>query len=405
MRVVPKNAVARDGKRKCGAMPKVANELYEGFRIPFLKNLLGKMEIELSNKRCFNDAKLEAHHALIPLKVLLQFPSADHKNIYMLILERFFTAFLPPYEYEKQTFILDVNDNKFRITGKKKLKDGWRTSDVDKAFLLLQNDRQVSVEKDDENDSDESQSLENIDWNALTLSEIDTKEKWTKPPAYFNEASILSFMENPKASNGVANRHMTVESESTPQKKLVGLGTAATRHTFIPKLTKYGYIALEKKSLVITPLGETLLKAVRSSPLKSLADIAVTTEWEERLDENPEKFLSDIKAFVRDSVSQGVKIDVPPQAASGIVCPLCKKEVRKGKSNWYCTGYKDGCKFTLWETTAGAKLTEKDVAALCAGKKTGIKHCTSKAGKTFDCRFELDAEGKIKFVFEEKRGK
>ena len=73
-----------------------------------------------------------------------------------------------------------------------------------------------------------------------------------------------------------------------------------------------------------------------------------------------------------------------------------------GKSNWYCTGYKEGCKFVVWETVAGAKLSEKDVAALCLGKKTGIKHCISKAGKSFDCRFVLDEEKKIKFVFEEK---
>ena len=77
--------------------------------------------------------------------------------------------------------------------------------------------------------------------------------------------------------------------------------------------------------------------------------------------------------------------------------------MRKGKTNWYCTGYKEGCKFVLWENVSGAKLTEKDVSNLCSGKKTGIKHCKSKAGKDFDCRFELDEEKKIKFVFEEKR--
>ena len=122
---------------------------------------------------------------------------------------------------------------------------------------------------------------------------METKEKWTKPPAHFNEASILSFMENPKE-----NRHVSAEGEEvTPQKKLVGLGTAATRHTFIPKLTKYGYIELKKKNIVVTELGKTLLKAVRASSLKSLADIAATTDWEERLDENPDQFLSDIKSF------------------------------------------------------------------------------------------------------------
>lgn len=379
---------------------KNADELYLTYKIPFLKNLRDKMKIEVSNKHCFNDTILqkEAHYALIPLKFPIAFPTPDQKNIFMLIVERFVTAFLPPHEYEKQTFILDVDKNKFRIIGKKTLKEGWKTPDVGKAFLMLQNDHNVSDEKDNENDSDEEQSLENIDWNNLVLSDMETKEKWTKPPAHFNEASILSFMENPKE-----NRHVSVEDEEvTPQKKLVGLGTAATRHTFIPKLTKYGYIELKKKNIVVTELGETLLKAVRASSLKSLADIAATTDWEERLDENPAQFLSDIKSFVKETVSTSLKIEVPLPAASGILCPLCGKEVRKGKSNWYCTGYKEGCKFVVWESVAGAKITEKDVANLCDGKKTGIKHCTSKAGKAFDCRFELDDNKEVKFVFEEK---
>lgn len=355
------------------------------------------MDISLQNKRCFNDAKLEAHHALIPLKVLPLSASSEQKSIYLLIIERFFTAFLPPCEYEKQTYILDVNNNAFRITGKKILVEGWKTECIKQTFPQpVSHDRQESVEKDTEYNSDEEQPLENINWNNLFLSDVETKEKWTKPPAYFNEASILSFMENPKE-----NRHMSVEG-GVPNKKLVGLGTAATRHTFIPKLTKYGYIELKKKNIIVTELGETLLKAVRASSLKNLADIAATTDWEERLDENPAQFLSDIKSFVKETVSKSLKIEVPLPSASGILCPLCGKEVRKGKANWYCTGYKDGCKFVLWESAAGAKLTEKDVAALCLGKKTGIKHCISKAGKSFDCRFVLDEEKKIKFVFEEE---
>lgn len=346
-----------------------------------------QMDISLENKRCFNDAKLEAHHALIPLKPLLESASEEQRNVYKLIFERFFTAFLPPCEYEKQTFILETDGNKFRVNGKKILKRGW------KYFNTENNSRLEESESADSDGKPEEQDLSNIDWNDLVLSEVETKEKWTKAPPFFNEASVLAFMENPKA----------IAEPTADGRKLVGLGTPATRHTFIPKLLKNGYIEIDKKNIAVTELGETLLKAVRSSAIKSLADISATTDWEERLDENPAKFLNDIKAFVKDSVSQSVKIEVPLPAASGITCPICGKEVRRGKSNWYCSGYKEGCKFTIWESVAGAKVTEKDVAALCGGKTTGIKHCVNKSGKAFDCRFALDSEKKIKFVFEEKR--
>lgn len=355
------------------------------------------MDISLSNRQCFNDTKLEAHHALIPLKdleteELLNKSTPEQLNIYSLILDRFFEAFLPPCEYEKQTFTLDVNSSTFNVTGKKILKMGWKKYDC------IDNPDNDSLHSVADNSHDEEQFLENINWNNLVLSNVETKEKWTKPPAYFNEASILSFMENPKA-----DRQLTIqEEENLPQKKLVGLGTAATRHTFIPKLTKYGYITLEKKNIVTTEHGKMLLKSVRSSEIKSLADIAETTNWEEKLDENPAQFLSDIKTFIRNSVSKNITVSVPITSTSGIVCPVCGKDVRKGKSNWYCTGYKEGCKFLIWENIAGAKLTEKDVIALCNGKQTGIKHCTSKTGKSFDCRFAMDENKVVKFVFEEE---
>lgn len=360
---------------------KVADELSASY--PKFSEERKSMRISADNKLCFNDAKLEAHHALIPLKTLPENATDEQKNIYTLILERFFAAFLPPEKYEKQTFILDVGGNTFKVTGKKVTEPGW------KAF---ESDRHVSVQNDAE--KDDEQILDSIDWNNVELLEIETKEKWTKPPAFFNEASILSFMENPKAG-----RHVTVQDE--PQKKLAGLGTAATRHTFIPKLTKWGYIALEKKNFVCTNLGENLLKAVRNSAIKSLADISETTSWEEKLDENPKKFLSDIKSFVKESVSKKVEINIPHEAKNSVLCPFCKKEMRRGKSNWYCSGYKEGCKFVIWNSYSGANITEKDAALLCSGKPTGIKKCKSKAGKQFDCRFVLNQQTqKIDFDFE-----
>lgn len=341
------------------------------------KSMRQEMDISLSNKKVFNDAKLEAHHALIPLKNLqIQKATQEQINIFGLILDRFFEAFLPPCEYEKQTFILDVDSSKFKIIGNKIIKPGWK-----KYILVCEQklERNVSLENKnfDITSSEDEQNLDNIDWNNLALSKVETEEKWSKPSAFFNEASILSFMENPK----ILERNVSLEEN--PQKKLVGLGTAATRHTFIPLLLKRGYIEIDKKNIVCTQLGSSLLKIVRNSSLKPLADISLTTTWEENLNDNPKKYLEDIKTFVCQAVNQKVDFEVPIIKSNSIICPICKKEIRKGKSNWYCSGYKDGCKFVLWENVAGAKLSQKDVESLCNGKQTGIKHCINKIGKKF----------------------
>ena len=109
-----------------------------------------------------------------------------------------------------------------------------------------------------------------------------------------NEASILAFMENPKS----------IETEG----KLVGLGTAATRHTFIPKLLKSKYIEFNKKDIVITELGKAFLEGLTKSPAKLLADISQTTKWEEQLKDNPELFLENIKEYIRNSVSTPINL-------------------------------------------------------------------------------------------------
>ena len=292
---------------------KVARELCAGN--PVLDKIFQSMDISLANKRCFNDAKLEAHHALIPLTPIAEEATTEERNIFDLVLKRFLLAFLPPCEYEKKTYVLDVCSKKFRISGKTIIKDGW------KGFEPEMNIKK-EVNGSDEDTEDEMQLLQEIDWTNLFLTDIETREKWTKPPAYFNEASILSFMENPK------------KIDSSENLKLAGLGTAATRHTFIPLLIKRGYIDIEKKNFVCTELGSALLKAVRSSSIKDLADISTTTDWEQRLTDAPDKYMEAISRFVRNAVSEKISIAVPvPVKKDSVICPVCGKEIRKGKTN------------------------------------------------------------------------
>ena len=360
---------------------------------PKYRQLASSEDFSVSNKRCFNDRKLEAHHALIPLKALPENANEKQMNVYTLILERFMTAFLPESKYIQQVYILEAEGKTFRISGRKTTEPGW------KKFSDILSDRHVSVQN--EETENESQSLDGIDWNSLALSEIETKEKWTKPPKYFNEASILSFMENPKQ-----DRHVPVQYEAN--EKLAGLGTPATRHTFIPKLTANGYIEVQKKNFICTKLGDTLLESLRNSSLKQVADISATTQWEKELIENPEIFEKKMKEFVRQAVSAEIRIDRSGITADDIKCPLCGKPIKESAKSWFCTGYKDGCKFkSLWKETRGAKFTKSDIKALCEGKKTSLKKCTKKDGGNYECRFALNRENswEIEPVFEKKNKK
>lgn len=350
--------------------------------------LINHQNISIDNKRCFNDEKLESHHALIPLKQISNNAPQDEKNIYSLIFKRFIVAFLPAEKYESQKYILSVNNYSFTVTGKKILDKGWTN------YKSLFSDNEIRNVADDNNDSD-NQDLTNVDWDNLILSDIETKEKWSKPPKYFNEASILTFMENPKNET---------EEELEKKIKLIGIGATSTRHEYIPKLLKYGYIEKTEKNIVTTKLGIEFLTAVKNSSIRNVADIFETTRMEQELQDEPDIFLSNIRTFVNESVRKDINITISAvPTKSSIICPLCSSEVRKGKSNWFCVGYKQGCKFVIWDKISGANISQSDVESLCLGNKSSLKHCTSKTGKKFDCRFIYNKdENKIDFVFNKK---
>ena len=263
----------------------LCNDLYQKFLTQYLEYFVLHpfYKIDAGNKRIFNDAKLEAHHAIIPLEKLPVGASGDEENIYNLILERFMLAFAPVYVYEKQSVKLGVGNYQFKVEGRKVLDEGWQKF---RRFTRL------LKEKDE--DMEEVQILDFIDWDNLTLGSVKPVQKTTKPPKHFNEASILAFMENPKG-----------ESED---KKLVGIGTPATRHTFIPKLLRSKYIEIQNNNLVMTKTGEKLLNLVRKTPLAALADVGETTRWEEKLAQNPAAFESEIKDFIRSSVKGGQNV-------------------------------------------------------------------------------------------------
>ena len=263
----------------------LCSDLYQKFLTQYLEYFVLHpfYKIDASNKRIFNDSKLEAHHAIIPLEKLPVGASGDEENIYNLILERFMLAFAPVHVYEKQTVMLGVGNYQFKVEGRKVLDEGWQKF---RRFTRLL--------KEKDSDNEEVQILDSIDWNNLTLGSVEPVQKTTKPPKHFNEASILAFMENPKG-----------ESED---KKLAGIGTPATRHTFVPKLLRSKYIEIQNNNLVITRSGEKLLNLVRETPLASLADVGETTRWEEKLAQNPAVFESEIRDFIRSSIKGGQNV-------------------------------------------------------------------------------------------------
>lgn len=370
---------------KCLSYPRTPSRVLSESNVDFAKEIYEKLKqvrpdytknidlslFEKSNSHVFDDTKLEDHHALVPLIDIPHSASEIEKGVFELIVKQFFAVFSKPYIYESKTVYFNIAGHDFIARGKKIIQKGWKELASSEANL-----------EEDEN------SFENVNFENLICKDVQKVKKLTKPKAPYKFDSLLAFMENPKN-----------ESEN---KKLVGLGTEATRGEIIKSLIDRDYIKEVKKNLTVQSKGIFLIEQInKNADLLPLIDISQTTQWEEKMMDNPGIFLKSIKDFVFNVCKNKKNIDSFEKEMIG-KCPSCGKDILEGKKNYYCSGYKEGCKFVLWKDIAGAKLSIKDVKALLVGKNTDIKTCKNKDGKSFKCSFALDTENKIKFIFDKK---
>ena len=169
-------------------------------------------------------------------------------------------------------------------------------------------------------------------------------------------------MENPRDVDG---RH------------LVGLGTPATRGAILKKLVDRGYLLTKGKSVTLSDDGKFLMENIAGNErLSEFFSVPETTKWEERLHADTAAFLDGIREFVRLIVAHSEVEAYSRQRKSLGKCPLCGGEVYESQKSYHCENYKgdDPCKFAVWKEICGAKVTEADVLALLAGKKTGLKN-------------------------------
>lgn len=334
--------------------------------------------LDQRNRHIFDSSRLESHHALIPLAKLPETAGQKQKNVFGIVIESFFRVCMDDYRYNEKAIHFSCNGFTFRSLVKDTVQEGWKAYER----------RNVTAMKNDEKDNG-IQEVRSFNEDNCLITSLKKSDKKTRPPKEYSIDTLLTFMEKPKGDTA---------------EKLAGLGTPATRADIVQKLFKTGYIIEDKKKLYATKKGLWLLTFLsKDKELAKIANVNQTTYWENELAVNPSLFEQHIKEYVAASMKPEIKEVYVKEALCK--CPACKKNIQKGKYGWYCTGYKDGCQFKLFETVAGAKLSEKDIAALCNGKQTGVKHCTNKAGKKFDCKFSLDENWRIKFVPLVKKGK
>lgn len=282
-----------------------------------LANELLNKEIK-GNKSFVDDSKVSDHHAIIPTEERgnLANLSSEERKVYDLVVKRFLSVMLPPFEYIQTTLEGKVNGERFIAKGKVVKSKGWK-----KVF-----DR----EDDEESDIKEQELPKLNKGDKFTVKEVIEKKGETKPPARFNEGTLLSAMENP-------HKYINVDKESAKTLgETGGLGTVATRADIIDKLFNSFVIEKKGKDIIPTSKGKQLIDLVP----KELKSPLLTAKWEGELDkisrgkEDPRKFTKEMRNYATALV-EAVKQENAKfhhDNLTGKKCPVCGKYMLEVKS-------------------------------------------------------------------------
>lgn len=370
---------------------------YEQFVQPLAGKKLPK------SKRVFDTSKVTDHHAIIPTGVPASALSDMEHNVYDLIARRFIAVFYPDCKFATTTVLGKVEDVEFKVSGKEILEPGWRTIYAQQPTATQQqistsqpNNPQPSSSEDDDK-QDEERTLPTFVKGESGLHTPTLTEKWTTPPKYYTEATLLRAMET-------AGKFVDDETLRAALKEN-GIGRPSSRAGIIETLFKRHYIRRERKNLIATATGIELIDIIHEELLKSCE---LTGIWEKKLRDIEHKkyeaadFINELKQQVteivydvlRDNSNRRVTITTdedlkkakkkktaaPKKAAAksaatsstastknaaaspqpatsepsaddsiiGTTCPVCGKgTIIKGKTAYGCSNWKNGCTYRV----------------------------------------------------------
>ncbi|TKB25920.1 DNA topoisomerase III [Desulfopila sp. IMCC35006] len=292
--------------------------------------------------RIIDDTKVTDHHAIIPTGVTPRNLGANDQLVYDAITTQFIAAFYPVC-IKHVTTVDGVSQRvRFQAKGTQIIEPGWTV---------------LFPKKKMSQDAADDQALPAFIDGETGEHEPALREGKTKPPGHFTENSLLGAME-------AAGKFVEDDTLREALKER-GIGTPATRAAIIETLLRRGYIRREKKQLRCTDMGRYLIALIQDPLLKSPE---MTGEWEEKLKKiessqlDPDIFMTGISSYIRTLIEHSSARRLDPARWGS--CPLCGKEIIKGKRAYGCSGWKEGCPFVLEAEYKGITLTPRQIQGL-----------------------------------------
>ena len=269
--------------------------------------------------------KITAHHAIIPTGEEPRSLTAQEKELYLMIAVQYFLQFYPPMLYEAQKILATIVETAWEARGRMIIEPGWTG---------------FAAEEDDEDakKKEAEQSLPSVGNNDAGLcTNVDALKKKTTPPSRFSEGSLIE---------AIASIHRFVSDAKAKAvlKENEGIGTEATRASILETLKGRGFIAASGKSIVSTPLGQSLIDMTPDT----LRDPVTTAQWEQRL-EAITRGETSLEDFMREQYAALPLLLAPVLSTSAALqpgafpCPKCGKALRRregknaGEFFWSCS--------------------------------------------------------------------
>jgi len=247
-------------------IPEIVSALKGKFEDKYLTQVL--RNFEKPNPRIFDNAKVGDHHALIPTATAPKNLSVSEEKIYALIVHRFLAAFAPDHTFTLSLVASVCAGHVFASRGKIIRALGWKEIEAD------------AYEGREEKNSTKTPDplLPSLQVGELVfVQKLNLKEDKTKAPPHYNDASLLSAMQNPAS-----------KTQDADQKELLrecGLGTPATRSAIIKKLETVGYLKRENKNILPCVKAFELMDMLSKFKQEFLTNPVMTAQWEKNLKE------------------------------------------------------------------------------------------------------------------------
>ena len=289
-------AVAKEISRNLNGLSKYA------MAAPYLRDVLQYGSHKgLEKTRYVNDKQITDHYAIIPTGQglnALQSVSATSKHVYDCIVRRFLRIFYPPAVYQKVAITTQMKEESFFSSFKVLAEEGY--------LKVVGIPQKKGTEEEKSLDTTFFQTIQGLKkGTVLPVRSLEIKEGETSPPKRYNSGSMILAMENAG--------QLIEDEELRAQIKGSGIGTSATRAEILKKLIHIKYLALNKKTQIITPTlqGEMIFDVVDHS-IKSLLNPELTASWEKGLtyvadgEITPEEYMQKLDHFII-SRTNGVK--------------------------------------------------------------------------------------------------